>query len=46
MEIPTDVLVYRLFGSAGISEDKQQPTRATLASLRWLHEKAVESNIR
>lgn len=44
MDIPTDVLPYSFFKSVGISEDKQQPTRATLASLRWLHKKAVESN--
>ena len=35
MEIPIGVLAYRLFKSVGISEDKQQPARATSPSLTY-----------
>ena len=32
MELPTEVLAYRLFESVDIAKDKQQLARATMAS--------------
>ena len=32
MELPTEVLAYRLFESVDITKDKQQLARATMAS--------------